>query len=173
MLGTPICRSRRAGDSFRHESKPQVPCANNKHVLTLLYRQRWKVPVLPFLCLSTCYLNMTKEQPVVDAHQGKQLSSCLVHPQLTGENNFRLLRVMPAQENGSSIHCKLFPASFTAQAQKYIAGSYVWGPPQPTLPIFVNGCIVHVRENLAHFLRACRTRFSYRTLWIDALCISK
>jgi hypothetical protein len=119
------------------------------------------------------YLRMTKEQRVVDAHQGKQASTRFVYPPLIGDNDFRLLRVMPARKGQLSIHCKLFPASFTTQAQKYIAGSYVWGPPHPTTPILVNGCAVHVRTNLFHFLRACRTRYSYRTLWIDALCISK
>jgi hypothetical protein len=56
----------------------------------------------------------------------------------------------------------------------YTALSYVWGDPQHTVSIFVNGRQVPVTVNLAGALRRLRDLPNYaKSLWVDALCIDQ
>lgn len=55
----------------------------------------------------------------------------------------------------------------------YTALSYVWGDPEPTQQIRLNGKTLYVRENLHKFLRQARENRILDPLWIDALCIDQ
>jgi hypothetical protein len=66
----------------------------------------------------------------------------------------------------------------------YSCASYVWGPPDQTRWIMVNGQPFEVRQNLYDFLHAVSRNFPnyldqenterwYWSLWIDALCIDQ
>lgn len=60
------------------------------------------------------------------------------------------------------------------RGQELIALSYVWGDPEVTEPISVNGVQYPVTINLAQVLRRVRQRFNRQcTLWVDALCINQ
>ncbi|KAJ4988764.1 HET domain-containing protein [Stagonosporopsis vannaccii] len=87
--------------------------------------------------------------------------------------SFRLLRVLPSLKTHAEIQCELFATSITSSTRKYVAGSYVWGAPQPGSHITVNGVKIQVRENLADFLRGCRGRATALNIWIDAICINQ
>src|SRR5690242_9041893 len=87
--------------------------------------------------------------------------------------SFRLLRVLPSLKTHAPVQCELVTTSVTSSARKYVAGSYVWGSPEPSSPIIVNGVTIHVRENLAEFLRGCRGRATSLAVWIDAICINQ
>lgn len=103
-------------------------------------------------------------------------SSAFKHPQLSkGDDAFRLLRILPGRPGFpvDLIRCELFAASISSSEGEYIAGSYVWGPPEPTTSIFLNGFAFPIRENLLHFLRACRKRAGVQIMWIDAICINQ
>ena len=91
----------------------------------------------------------------------------------SSEPSFRLLRVLPSVVSFSRIRCQLVTASVKASANRYIAGSYVWGAPDQLATVFVNGVEISVRENLVHFLRACRHRRKEAIMWIDAVCINQ
>lgn len=62
------------------------------------------------------------------------------------------------------------------QDDNYIAMSYEWGPPEPTVEIQVNFKPVRVRKNLEAALRRFRKMEYFRQggkIWIDALCINQ
>jgi hypothetical protein len=88
-------------------------------------------------------------------------------------DSFRLLRVLPSPISISRIRCELYTASISREEDKYIAGSYVWGPPEPSKPIVINGKSFQVRSNLFRFLRAFRSRHRSQVIWIDAICINQ
>jgi hypothetical protein len=90
-----------------------------------------------------------------------------------GGDTFRLLRILPSLHIESQIRCELFVASIKKYENKHIAGSYVWGRPEPSCSILLNGTPFTVRQNLWHFLRACRSKFKTRLMWIDAICINQ
>ena len=59
---------------------------------------------------------------------------------------------------------------------EYVALSYVWGDPNKTREIFVNGKSVQVTKNLESALRILRDKLPVRLgvrLWVDALCINQ
>ncbi|KAL9073037.1 MAG: hypothetical protein Q9157_004894 [Trypethelium eluteriae] len=59
---------------------------------------------------------------------------------------------------------------------RYIALSYVWGPPKPAKAVMVNSCEVEVRENLYTALLELRRSDWVRQgikIWIDTLCINQ
>jgi hypothetical protein len=89
-------------------------------------------------------------------------------------DSFRLLRVLPKLTDKSPLQCELFTASISREQLNYVAGSYVWGPPEPKRLIVVNGSPFHIRDNnLWHFLNACRRRYKTRVIWIDSICINQ
>ncbi|PMD43516.1 HET-domain-containing protein [Hyaloscypha variabilis F] len=55
----------------------------------------------------------------------------------------------------------------------YEALSYMWGPPEPSKHILLNGRRCEVRQNLWAALRKLRNERSIRYLWVDALCINQ
>ncbi|EUC30135.1 hypothetical protein COCCADRAFT_43920, partial [Bipolaris zeicola 26-R-13] len=73
---------------------------------------------------------------------------------------------------------------------KYRALSYVWGCPQPTYPLLIQGKCLHIRQNLHRFLheytganRSAVNRYrppsygnhdeSGELLWVDQICIDQ
>jgi len=81
-----------------------------------------------------------------------------------------LLRGLP----GSVIHCTLrnVPLSYD-RARRYEALSYVWGSPEPTSSIILNGQPFTIRANLSAALNVLRHTDRERSLWIDAICINQ
>ncbi|KAH7086422.1 heterokaryon incompatibility protein-domain-containing protein [Paraphoma chrysanthemicola] len=103
-------------------------------------------------------------------------------------DSIRLVQVLPGQ--AQKIHCTIKQAK---TIDRYICLSYVWGPPEDTQAIDIDGKLFHVRRNLWEFLSMVRSTCStdkteneqchendcerpYKasdSFWIDAICINQ
>jgi len=117
--------------------------------------------------------NSTSTSVSTNSTQVRQTASTRFSPLLHNGDSFRLLRVLPSLSHGFSIRCKLYTSSISRERDKYIAGSYVWGPPEPKKTILVDGEHFQVRENLFRFLKAFRSRYQSQAIWLDAICIDQ
>lgn len=87
----------------------------------------------------------------------------------------RLIRLKRSLFADEPIECEIFTANLQ-ESPKYVALSYVWGDPQRTTPISVNGRRLDVTVNLAQFLRRLRKRKFEKfgvTYWVDGVCINQ
>src|SRR2546421_6343612 len=101
-------------------------------------------------------------------------SSSLGYPELKlSEDSFRLLHLLPSESDQDIIQCKFIAAKHSEWTDRYIAGSYVWGPPSPQRMILVNNTLFPVGENLHMFLSCFRKVNGSHWLWIDAICIKQ
>lgn len=90
---------------------------------------------------------------------------------LIERNDIRLIELSPGHHD-QFISCTLFRASLNGD-RKYQALSYVWGEPDITTTISLNGRDFEVTKNLWDALRSLRLEHECRILWIDALCIDQ
>ena len=105
--------------------------------------------------------------------QVQKAASTRYSPLLHDGDSFRLLRVLPSLRQGSPLRCESFTSSISRERDQYIAGSYVWGPPEPKRSILLDGGPFQVRDNLFRFLKAFRSRYQPRVIWLDAICINQ
>jgi hypothetical protein len=84
-------------------------------------------------------------------------------------NQIRLLELLPDRWT-EEIRCELRIAALD-KGPAYEALSYVWGNPQDTVEITVNGAPFKATRNLTAALRRLRSSRDSRTLWADAICI--
>ncbi len=63
--------------------------------------------------------------------------------------SIRLLRVFPRKRRDDLLQCEMHHADVES---KYTCLSYVWGSPEPTQQIKVNGKLMRIRQNLLEFL---------------------
>lgn len=86
---------------------------------------------------------------------------------------FRLLRILKGQ--GSTICCEVFQALVRQRsvAISYEALSYVWGSPEATYVIEINGKPFRITENLYEALGHLQLRDQDRMIWVDAICIDQ
>lgn len=100
--------------------------------------------------------------------------------------SIRLVEVLPADASGI-VQCRIRRATIEAS---YTCVSYVWGPPEDTQPISLNGKALLVRRNIWMFLKTVSSQIASKqrvdndgtvldfreaaaSLWIDALCIDQ
>ncbi|KAM0544493.1 hypothetical protein ACHAPJ_011787 [Fusarium lateritium] len=69
-------------------------------------------------------------------------------------------------------HVALGPATDSV-VPAYEALSYVWGEPDFSAPILLNGKPFSITPSLHHILSALRLRGQTRALWVDAVCINQ
>jgi len=117
--------------------------------------------------------NSTSTSVSTNSTQVRQTASTRFSPLPHNGDSFRLLRVLPSLRQGSPIRCELFTSSILGERNQYIAGSYVWGPPEPKMSILLDGAPFQVRSNLFHFLKALRSRHQTQIIWLDAICINQ
>lgn len=96
-------------------------------------------------------------------------------PLPVGQENIRLLRILPNKDRTEAIHCQLIDYSLALNkgSHLYEALSYVWGNPNETIPIFIDGYVLPVTSNLHAALLRLRNRVFERILWVDAICIDQ
>lgn len=110
----------------------------------------------------------------------------LYEPLNSGRQEIRRLKLLPPPQNDTRSHCELITHSLLDNPEdQYIALSYVWGDPNITKEIIVNGVSVPVTINLAAALRSIQLHLSPASasegesldlpqyLWADALCINQ
>ncbi|KAJ9611315.1 hypothetical protein H2200_004499 [Cladophialophora chaetospira] len=87
------------------------------------------------------------------------------------ERQIRLVKLSPESKNGV-IQCSLRHAELNS---KHVALSYVWGPPEPTRDILIDGKTFNIRDNLWQFLsHECQKRRSRKcSYWIDQISINQ
>ena len=90
------------------------------------------------------------------------------------QNEIRLLRIIPASDPGSTIHCHIFHTSLD-NAPPYEALSYAWGDRSELHQILIDSNYVNVTPNLHNALQRLRPRpgDSELVIWVDALCINQ
>jgi Heterokaryon incompatibility protein (HET) len=99
----------------------------------------------------------------------------LLYQELNNQRqDIRLLHIAPSLDFQALIECRLSTASLaTVPPPKYKALSYVWGDPNVTSEIVVNGISWQVTTNLAAALRRIRSNTDSVVLWADAICINQ
>jgi hypothetical protein len=92
-----------------------------------------------------------------------------------GNDNIRLLRLIPNKNETAIIKCQLFNYSLEPHKSTHLydALSYVWGNPNETLPIFIEGHVLHVTASLHAALLRLRNHSLERIIWVDAVCINQ
>lgn len=90
------------------------------------------------------------------------------------QNSFRLVEILPAQDDGDVVQCRLSAVELDKSRGHYEALSYVWGSPdQQREPISLNDAHLEIYESLHRVLVDLRCRDKGRLLWIDAVCINQ
>lgn len=99
----------------------------------------------------------------------------LYEPLNKEKEEIRLLRVHPSLGRNSSLECTMITTSLQARPPTdFDALSYVWGNPNDTEELNVNGVHVDITVNLAAALRQFQEKLtSPPLLWADAVCINQ
>ena len=94
---------------------------------------------------------------------------------LLAPEQFRLINLLPGQEK-DGLSGDMITVDLTS-APKYVALSYVWGPPceegQDPPVILLDGIAIELRPNLDSAMRALRRHDHNIHIWIDWLCINQ
>ncbi|RYP69863.1 hypothetical protein DL769_005156 [Monosporascus sp. CRB-8-3] len=90
---------------------------------------------------------------------------------VTGSSLMRVVSVEPGSID-EPVQCKLQYVNLDERPE-YEALSYVWGDPNVTVPITLDGIRFPVTTNLHLALRYLRREDTRRTLWVDAICINQ
>ncbi|KAM0335600.1 hypothetical protein ACHAQA_000648 [Verticillium albo-atrum] len=94
------------------------------------------------------------------------------------ESSIRLLTIKPSENFDDEIQCELRTVDF-AKKTPYRALSYVWGDPEETSEVTINGKQSVFTQNLTDALRQLReSMYVHKTLkvlplWADAVCINQ
>lgn len=103
------------------------------------------------------------------------------------DGQIRLLYVLPSLDSDRDIKCKLEVVTWSPEL-RYAALSYVWGDPDTTQTIFVNGQHFEATKNLRVVLWHIRKNNTllddpsapdrpeqrrYLPLWVDAICVNQ
>ena len=108
---------------------------------------------------------LSPKSPIDTIHEPLQLHA----------SEIRLLSIHPSSSENDKIECSL-ATLLLHDNLKFTALSYVWGNPDITESITVNGKQMNVTTNLASALRHIRAtgiREILDSIWIDAICINQ
>ena len=102
------------------------------------------------------------------------MSSNLYQDLDAARSEIRLSKLSPSADENTPIEIELIKASLLKEWEpEYYALSYVWGDPNVTVPITVNGRTRLVTNNLGMALRYLRKKEMSMVLWVDAICIDQ
>lgn len=89
------------------------------------------------------------------------------------ERQVRMLFLHPLK-NGQ-VRCSMRKIYLDKEVGKYTALSYVWGDPNETSPITIDGSVFQATTNLKAALMALARQLpsDYLALWVDAICINQ
>ncbi len=133
---------------------------------------------LPSSALPGLYLNHDFQLRSVSSHDQlatvRIIMSIIYHSLDRQRQEIRLLQLLPSTgpKHARIPECRLIHASLSEKPQ-YTALSYVWGNPERTRVIVVDGLSVRIPRNLFDALIALRPVKDLVTIWIDFLCINQ
>ncbi|TVY30682.1 Heterokaryon incompatibility protein 6,OR allele [Lachnellula hyalina] len=94
-------------------------------------------------------------------------------PLSRAQDSIRLLRLKPAANPNSLIHCSLFHTSLS-EAPPYVALSYCWGERAGAQQVYLEDELITVTPNLKQALQRLRPPSGEDlVLWVDAICINQ
>lgn len=99
-----------------------------------------------------------------------------VYSPLNGDNNIRLLRLLPSSDRSTRLQGQLFEYPLAQGRQTmhlYEALSYTRGTSQNTKSILIDDRELRITANCHMALEQLRDSFIERLLWVDAICINQ
>ncbi|EWG53266.1 hypothetical protein FVEG_17085 [Fusarium verticillioides 7600] len=99
-----------------------------------------------------------------------------VYSALNGDNNIRLLRLLPSPDPSTRLQGQLFEYPLAQGMQTmhlYEALSYTWGTSQNKKSIIIDDQELPITANCHSALVQLRDSFFERVLWVDAICIDQ
>ncbi|KAJ8124884.1 hypothetical protein O1611_g8757 [Lasiodiplodia mahajangana] len=116
----------------------------------------------------------------ITSQDRSSLNRQLYSPLDDTQPQIRLIEILPSVSDDQQICCRLETVRLSDD-HRYAALSYVWGDPEITEDIMVNGIILPVTTNLASALRQFRKAGfpenedtgKLQRLWADAICINQ
>lgn len=113
---------------------------------------------------------------IYDQHEPGS-SSAIYSPLDYTRHQVRFIEIMLSDTDGQQVSCRLEVMDLSEDTH-YAALSYVWGDPNITECVLVNGIKLPVTTNLASALRHFRNcgfphSQEIRRLWVDAICINQ
>jgi hypothetical protein len=96
---------------------------------------------------------------------------------ITDHDGIRLIVLYPSADKVATVHCEMLHVTLR-QAQEEICGhytalSYVWGDPDDTTTILVEGYSLRVTKSLECAFRYLRDEKRYLCVWADSVCINQ
>ncbi|RDK38510.1 HET-domain-containing protein [Aspergillus phoenicis ATCC 13157] len=90
-------------------------------------------------------------------------------------NTTRMIRLLPNRDKSAPIQCELFNYNISRLGEEHLyeALSYVWGSPDRSRSIILDGCRFLITESLHTALLRLRDRQLERILWVDAISIKQ
>lgn len=98
------------------------------------------------------------------------------YSQLSLPTSIRLLRLLPCEQDGKILRCKLFEypiRNSDTVSHPYEALSYVWGSEDIPRSIIIDNQNLNVTPNLYAALLRLRNHTCSRIIWVDAVCIDQ
>ncbi|KAJ4269604.1 hypothetical protein NW762_001271 [Fusarium torreyae] len=106
-----------------------------------------------------------------------EVSKAVYKPLDSSRQEIRLLSVHPSTESNDNLSCTLLHVDLRPDAgsirPSYEALSYVWGQPDFSEPISLNGHPFFITPSLKYALTSLRQKHKARFLWVDAICINQ
>jgi hypothetical protein len=96
---------------------------------------------------------------------------------ITDHDGIRLIVLQPSVDKAATVQCEILHVTLR-QAQDeicdhYTALSYVWGDPNDTTTILVEGCLLRVTKSLERAFRYLRDDKRLLNVWADGVCINQ
>jgi Heterokaryon incompatibility protein (HET) len=118
------------------------------------------------------HLHIFWTAPEIDRFAGLSPAMYTYQP-LLHYDDIRVIVLQPKNlSSDGSIHVSLSTYKLE-HAPAYEALSYVWGDNRDTVQITANARTVHLGRNLHKALTQLRHDETFRTLWVDAICINQ
>lgn len=83
-------------------------------------------------------------------------------------SSFRIVEILPSVSHEGPISCLLHEVDWS-NLRDYEGVSYAWGNPKTETPIFIDGKVIQVTQNLHTALTHLRYGDRSRFLWADAI----
>lgn len=89
------------------------------------------------------------------------------------ERSIRVVRLKQSDLFEGGVNLEMRVLDLNNKFSDYVGLSYMWGDPEPTHFISINGVTVGIRPNLLEFLLEMQRQNEADWFWIDALCIDQ